>query len=277
MKNITSTILFIFLAVLSFAQGDVSKARSINQGIVIDGKDNDWAQPLNFYDEKTGMMYAVGNDKSDLYFCFTTNDDLKMRKMMNAGWKLELVSKEKKKKFKSEIDIPGVNMSGIGRMVAAANIINIYKSNISSIPVKGFKSGKDEIKLNDASDIDVAIGMDSTKHVVYEIAVPLRDLYDAQKINFNELITLEVKVNGLEKPNFSVNTGGGMSGRMGGGGRPGGYGGGMGGGRSGMGRMGGGGHFGGGMERGGAGVRSGTMNSMFESTSFKQKISLAGI
>lgn len=275
MKIIISISLLLALATHLFAQGDVSQSRFLPKGIIVDGKEKEWVKPLNFYDDKTGMMFAIGNDKTNLYFCFTTNDDMKMRKMMNAGWKLELTSKEKKKKFKVEIEVPGVNMAGVGKMVAAGNVMNIYKSNISSLTLKGFKSNKSEVKLNDPSDIDMAIGADSLKHVVYEIALPLRDLYDPDKINYNELITLNVKVNGIERPNSGGYSGGGMSGRMGGGRSGGGMSGRMGGGgRSGMGGGMGGGRSGGGMGRGGYGGGGG-MGGMFESASFKQKFTLA--
>jgi hypothetical protein len=275
-------ILFVLFLITAFgfhlfAKGDVSKSKWSPNVITIDGKDNDWIKPLNYYDDKSGVMFGIENDGTNLYLCFTNNDDLKMRKMINAGWKIELVSKEKKKKFKAEIEFPAVKMMGM-RMrrdanknenkISENNIISFYKSNITAVRINGFKSGKTEVSLEDRKDINVGIGTDSTQHVIYEISVPLRELYELKEIHLDEDMTLHLTVNAMERPG----SGGGMSAR-------GGYhsGGGMGG-RPGGGRMAGGmsgtggGRYGG-MSHGGNGTSA--MNGMFESVSFKQEFSLS--
>jgi len=282
-------IFLVLIALILFglklsAQGDVSKARWMANGITIDGNYKEWAKPLNFYDDKSGLMFAVGNDEKDLYLCFTTKDEMKMRKMMNAGWKVVFNSKEKNKKFKADIEFPAVNMTGAGMgmgMRTAANgnenrspitsPINIYRINLSTLTINGFKSDKTEIKLNDKTGINVAVGADSIKHIVYEIAIPLKELYGDQPLTMGEEITMNVTVNGMERPNSpsgSYSGGSAMSGRGGGmgGGR-----GGMGGGRGGM----GGGRQGGGMSRGGGnGGGFADRSGMYDRATFKQKFTL---
>lgn len=276
-KVILVLIAFIALTPNLPAQSDVSQARWKTKEIVIDGNDKEWVKPLNFYDDKSGMMFAISNDTQNLYLCFTINDELKMRKIMSAGWSVTLSSKEKKKKFSSDLAFPAINVMGLGnrgagnnneKKAAGSNIIRIYKSQISGISTNGFKSNLKEVKLNDRNGIDIAIGADSTQHIVYEIAIPLKELFVENLIQLNELLTMNVKVKGLERPNTTGGGNAGMGGsRMSSGGMGGGR---MGGGRMGGGRMGGGMSRGGGYSSGGYGNRS----ALYESTSFKQKFTL---
>jgi hypothetical protein len=276
--------ILVFVAFTAFtlnliAQSDVSPARWKTKEIVIDGNDNDWVQPLNFYDDKSGLKFAICNDNQNLYLCFTPNDELKMRKMISAGWAITLSSKEKKKKFSCDLTFPAVNLMGLGTGAAGSNnekrafgnnLITTYRSQITAILTKGFISNQSEVKLNDRDGINIAIGANSIQHLVYEIAIPLRELYLENLIHLDELITLNVKVNALERPNSgsSNNFSSGM-----GGGRMGGGGGRMGGGRMG-GRMGSG--MGGEMSRGGVNNSGGYGDraGLYESASFKQKFSL---
>ena len=103
MKNIMLMVLFFTSISLELAaQGDVSKARWIPDALKIDGNDREWTKPHNFYDDATGLMFAIGNDKENIYLCFTINEENRMRKLMSAGWNIELISKEKQKKYKGE-------------------------------------------------------------------------------------------------------------------------------------------------------------------------------
>jgi hypothetical protein len=283
MKKVIIVLPVFFTLALNLpAQSDVSKARWKTQEIIIDGNDNEWVKPLNFYDDKSGIMFAISNDAQNLYLCFTSTDEYKMRKLMSAGWSIKLTSGEKKKKFSTDLTFPGVNVMGMGKKGAASNsekkavgnnLIRTYRSELPAILTKGFRSNQTEVKLNDRNGIDIAVGADSTQHIVYELDIPLKELYEENQIHLDELITLNVKVNALDRPN----SGGGHSGMgdgmqgMGGGGMGGGY---HGGGHSGG--MGGG-YHGGGMSRGGGygGEYSG-MSSLFESASFKQKFTLTG-
>ncbi len=283
MKNIISIcILLTSFSFQLFSQGDVSKARRIPSGIIIDGNDNEWSKPLNFFDDKSGLMFAIGNDNENLYLCFTMKDELKMRKLMSAGWSIQLSSKEKKKKFKAELGFPGVNVMNFKRSnnnfekkPAADNLIKTYEMQLTTLPVKGFKSGVKEVKLNDPTGINIGIGADKSQHIVYEIAIPLKELRSPDQIHLDELITLSVVVNALERPSYGNGGGSNM-------GHPGS----MGGGRPGGGMGGSGARRGGGMSGGAGGYRlgnampqhagSGDKGTLFEKSSFKQKFTLTG-
>src|SRR5664279_5403375 len=106
MKKISLVLIaLIALFLNSRAQGDVSKARWSQKEILIDGNDKEWTKPLNFYDDKTGLLFAISNDNRNVYFAFSCSDELKMYKMMTSGWSLELSSKEKNKKFNTTITL----------------------------------------------------------------------------------------------------------------------------------------------------------------------------
>ena len=113
-KGILVLIAFIAISLNLSAQSDVSQARWKTKEIVIDGNNNEWTKPLNFYDDKSGLMFAICNDTQNLYLCFTVNDEFKMRKLMSAGWSITLSSNEKKKKFTSDLTFPAVNVMGLG-------------------------------------------------------------------------------------------------------------------------------------------------------------------
>ena len=277
MRNtILTGILLVVLSLHAFAQADVSQARWMGSGVKIDGDVAEWQKPLNLYDDESGLMFAIGNDKTNLYLCFTLREELRMKKLMSAGWTLEFTSKEKQKKCKAELIFPGINVMKFGRendlfekKSNANNLIKSYQIQLKEILCKGFRSNLTMIKPNNAENINVSIGADSTQHIIYEIAIPLSELFEPALINLDEVIAMNVTVHALERPSSGGGSGEGHSGNYGGGSRGGGHGGG----RPGGGSRGGmaGGSYGGGMSQNGG---SYDRNSLFERVSFKQKIKL---
>lgn len=269
------------------AQSDVTRARWKSAAIVIDGNDGEWKKPLNLYDDKSGILYAIANDTKTLYLDFTVSDRMKMRKMMAAGWSVELLSKEKGKKFKAGIIFPEMKLPGtrnrrdpeqMGGELQDNPAISGYGMMLRTVGLKGFRSNQTETLLRNKKGIDIAVGQNAEQQLVCEIAIPLTELFAANDIQLNELITLAVNVNAFSRPSGSGSEGGGYGGETGRGSRGGGR---MGGGMRGGGRMGGGSGFGGegemrgGMEggmRGGEGM--GDRSAMFGKTSFKQKFKL---
>ena len=200
---------------------------------------------------------------------------------MNAGWSVELSSKEKNRKFNATLAFPGVKIAGTGirrpsqqfeKKTAGNPMIKAYGSQLQSISAKGFLSEQVTLQLNDHKGIDIAVGADSTQFIVYEIAIPIKELMPESSVQLDELITLNVSVNALDR----ATSGGGRSGRGGSMSERGGVrqGGGMGG-RSG-GRMGGGRQDGGmNQERGTSENGYGEKFGLSEKVSFKQKFTLA--
>ncbi len=277
-----SVLFFVAIVFQLNAQSDVSVSVLKPKGIIIDGKLTDWDRPLNFYEEKTGINYAIGNDKENLYLVFTWPDEMKMRRAMSAGWMVQLISKEKKNKFKVSLTVPGIRMNWIegsgdfgpmSKRVVENPIISYYKSQLSALEANGFKSHLRELNLNETKGIRIAIGADSLQHIIYEMAIPLSELYVQNSTIPAEVIVLNVNVNGMERPSFGNGSGEGFSERGGDRSRAAI----SGGGRSGSGRSGfGSGRSGGGMSRGnnrGNGISE--RGSLFEKASFRQKFTLA--
>lgn len=288
MKKFSLAFFAFFALTFSLtAQSDISRSRWKTAEIRIDGNDKEWVKPLNFYDNGSGLWYAISNDNQNLYLVFSVNDQMKMRKLMRSGWSVELSSKEKKKKFDAILRFPEVKMAGKGYQResnemenrAEGNLmIKDYRAQIPDILINGFKSGQTELKPSSRKGIQLGIGADSDQNLIYEIAIPLQELMPEDRIKLDELITLNVNVNAMTRPGGSGNYDGGRpggGGRSGGGMSQGGGGGRRGGGMSGM----GGGHSGGGgrMEGGGqGGYNSGDRSSQAEKASFKQKFVLVG-
>jgi len=284
-------ISFIFIALTAitlngWSQSDVTNARRKSKEIIIDGNDHEWTKPLDFNNDRAGLLFAICNDSRNLYFAFSCKDEMKMRKILSAGWSVELSSKEKNKKFNATIIFPEVKKlafgiipgSRIDKKTDPKLLINVYLSEIIAAKTKGFQSNQEKVQLNDqntpADRINIALGTDSIQNLVYEIAIPLKELLAETSFQFDEQIILSVTINELERTSL----GGGQSEA----GRPGGEMSEMGGGRSGGGRGGlGGGRGGSGSSRpagftpsGGSNNSGNDSSNLFERASFKQKFTL---
>jgi hypothetical protein len=260
-------LILSFYSTSVFSQEDISDSKWQAEQIVIDGNNADWSHPMNFFDNSSGLIFTMTNDTKNLYLCFSNNDKLKTGKMMLAGWSIELVSSEKKRKFDAVITFPKSVNPNINRQSDLKTAIGVYKAEVQNVKTKGFITDVGEIPLINKDGINIAIGEDATDKIIYEIKIPYKELVEEDKIQFNEVISLDITVNSMErpteKPSGSAEGRSGYSGggeHMGGGGRGGG-GGGRGGGRSG----------------GYSGERQGStadQYAMFDKVSFKQKIKL---
>ena len=278
MKKICMTLLgfFAFSSCL-FAQGDISRSIWKSGEIIIDGNDKEWTKPQNFFEQKNGLIYIISNDKDHLYFDISVSDKMKMMKMMGSGWSLELISKEKNKKFKLSLVFPAqkmiqiMNMSNRGKRENKPNediLIKLYQSQLSSVMAKGFKTTRGELPLTNKRGIKIGIGENQDQQLVYEIAIPLNELLPDESIQLNELMSLNININAMEMPSAGGNVGGRPEGGM-----PEGAGGRSGGGMS----RGGGGRSGGGMRQGGFNKSNspGEGGNMFEKITIKQKFVLS--
>ncbi|MEI8073156.1 MAG: hypothetical protein WCH78_00295 [Bacteroidota bacterium] len=269
MKNYILYLTLSLIAINSKAQDGISEAKWQAKPITLDGNDNEWSHPFNFYDNQSALIFSISNDSKNLYVCFSNNDRMKTGKMMKAGWSLELFSSEKKRKFDASIVFPKSIDPGINMKSDFNAAVKIYKSEIQTIKTKGFLTSNGDVSLSNEQGINIAVGADEEEKIVYEFKIPLKELMEEDKIQLNEIITLELTVNALEKPSSSGSGEGTKSGFSGGGGGRGG--GGHGGGHGGSG-MGGGGRGGGGYNKENAG--GGDRSSLYEKVSFKQKVKL---
>ena len=207
-KNIIVPLFMLMLG--ASAQQDVSQAFLQTKTVSIDGISSEWQKPFNLYDGSTGLLFTISNDSTNLYFCFTANDETKARKMMRAGWAITLSSKEKNKKVNASIVFAKRQMmEGENKMNHEGNwhkhgsfteIVNNYKLQLTAITASGFKTKNGTMPWINENGINIAVGVDSTDGIVYEVSIPLKELFDANVLQNNEQLSLNVEVNALEPP-----------------------------------------------------------------------------
>jgi hypothetical protein len=316
MKKI-SLCLFAFLLInISLSAKStipVSRWKKIHE-MKIDGNDNDWVKPINFYDDKTGMFFAFSNDSSTLYLNFTVTDPQKISRLIHSGWSINFLTKNKKGKTKASIvfaspqggggdmrslqdgnnekgtnngtnhgpgkktgtKIKGKQPEQLDSTLLRKRTIIDYKKQLESFTAKGFLYTHDEVPIQSSTGISICVGESNPSGLLYEIAIPLNELYKEGSVTLKELIAFSVLVNASSKSEGAGGKQGGPGGGMPGGGGEmmGGPGGDMGGG----GGMPGGGEMMGGSGPGGGGMRgeaSGKANSSSGKITFKQKFTLA--
>ena len=207
-KNIIVPLFMLMLH--ATAQQDVSQAFLQTKTVSIDGISSEWQKPFNLYDGSTGLLFTISNDSTNLYFCFTANDETKARKMMRAGWAITLSSKEKNKKVNASIVFAKRQMmEGENKMNHEGNwhkhgsfteIVNNYKLQLTNITASGFKTKNGTLPWTNDNGINIALGVDSVDGIVYEVSIPLKELFDVNAIQYNEQLSLNVEVNALEPP-----------------------------------------------------------------------------
>jgi uncharacterized membrane protein YgcG len=282
LKRITAVGL-MFVACNSFAQSDVAKANWAPV-VKIDGSADEWTQPLRFYDNDSKLFYSFVNDDKNLYLCFETDDEINQAKIMRAGMKVSLSTKTKDK-HKISIDFPVTEKTEAlpedkpkfaGQKPDRGDFKSAFLAHHTTMEIKGFATKDGVISINDSSGINAAINWDATNKFIYEIAIPLKELYGAGYTpdDISKDISLTAEVNAVKKGEGGDKAYSGKGGgRMGGGGM--GHGGG---------RMGGGGGRGGG-NRGNATENNtdektpdeitAQHTSMYDKSTVKQKFNLA--
>lgn len=292
-KQIFALTLAFFFAKQTIAQDDAYQSTWMAKPMTTDGASDDWQKPFNLYDGSTGLQFSIANDSAKLYLCFTANDENKARKMMRTGWQVELSSKEKNRKVSAAIVFPVRQMADFENKDRVARpfdwkkksnfeaLVSSYKMQFLNITASGFKTKNGLLPIMDSTGLQVNIGSDSLLGVVYELAIPLRALFDEKWIQLNEQLNMNVTVHGMESGagsssnQRSSSNWGNTDGRMAGDD--------MGGQNSINGQMGGiqnGGRMGGQLPRTDFGDenegRGADRGAMYESASFKQKFKLKG-
>jgi hypothetical protein len=210
-QNSVCVIFILFLTLQLAAQGDVSQSRWQLAKIVTDGHNSEWRKPLNLYDAITGLLFTIANDSTNLYLCFTNNDERKVAKLMKAGWSIEIFSKDKNNKFDATIIFPAVQMindPGKDEGVANSESVNfknetaIYRINVQTVNTNGFVTANGDIPVLNTNGINIGIGSDSTQKIIFELAIPLKELQAQGNVQLNEEMALNITVHKLKKPAY---------------------------------------------------------------------------
>src|SRR5450432_1383836 len=179
-RNCCYLFLVLFLAQDLRAQSDVSQSRWQSARIITDGNNNEWRKPLNLYDAITGLLFTIANDSTNLYLCFTANDQRKVAKLMKAGWSIEVFSKEKNKKFDATIVFPAVQtISTPGKDEGVAQTVQpefknetaLYRLSVLNVKASGFVTANGDIPVLNKDGINIGIGSDDTQAIIFEVAI----------------------------------------------------------------------------------------------------------
>jgi len=250
-------IVFLTMTASLFAKDPIPVAQLKTHEIAIDGKDNDWDKIPKISGEDTGMNFQVSNDKSTLYLNFTTVDLVKIMNLSRYGWKLDFLIKGEKSKTKAKLEFdalpvdnnrpqmdrgagprqngapnatagargPGnMDLGAAGLAGAAGQAIKNLIKNQQSFKANGFLITKDIVSMQSNSGIVVRVGETESSGLLYEMAIPLNELFEGGTFNSSDVITMGIAVS--EMPMLGGAPGGAPGGGGGGGGPRGGGGGG---------------------------------------------------
>ncbi|MEI8203622.1 MAG: hypothetical protein WCH34_11450 [Bacteroidota bacterium] len=271
MKN-AIWVLFILGVLTSCSQKTFETLEWQNNKVVADGKINEWANPLRFYDHNSKINYAISNDRQNLYVCMKISDETMLIKILRGGMEFridtlgkktfpiallfplpgqQMMLKDKKNGMPSEKSY-GEKQNPLGYL---QNLIN----QIKTLQLVGFKPPNNGTQslLNISTGISAAVNMDSLGIMYYEAIIPFKTFYknELSIADTGKVFNYEIIVNALPSPKRES----GNEGDMGGGS-----------GMGGSGHRGGGGMYGGG--RGAYGEHNSGNSEMFESNKIIEKM-----
>ena len=241
----------------------IYKSQWQKDAIIADGKASEWHTPLNFYDTKSKLQYAVSNDNENLYFCIRATDEQTQMKMVAAGMQI-LIDTTEKSQPQTNISFPLAN----GKRDHDSGMDHPPNPNQSFVPFEnrrflqlnqmrltGFNLPIMEgiQPLQNKFGISLSINLDSNKIMTYEGIIPFKTFYknSLSRADSSKIINISIILNALPALNDSGIPSGGVGGA--GGGEMNGTNNGIGGGGMNSGGMGGEGMGGGGMNSGGIG------------------------
>ena len=288
MKKYISVIFSIFLFV-SCSSKIYDSSGWQSQKVTVDGKINEWSNPLRFYDQETGISYNISNDHYNIYFAASISNEFLQTKILRSGLEFRIDTLGKKSfgvSIKYPIGILAITelkpnnppaKEGFEKGQERSSSKLKLLAEATEIQLVGFKPRLGKIislSVPNKAGISAAINFDPSGIMNYEAVIPFSTFYRSELIpaDSGKVFNFQIKVNPLANSgNASVNSSGMRGGGM--------HGGGMGGG-AGMhgGGMGGGGMRGGGMnggrngEYGGNGYQGNTNLSGVTKTTIKLKL-----
>jgi hypothetical protein len=212
--NKMQRLIFLFILLINFGNGFsqnlVSTARWSTEKVIIDGIANEWANPLNFYDIKTHLMFGIANDSSTLYLCFQNPDEGAQSKLFRCGMKVSISVKKLKLKATLAYPLPhsGEEDAGPNHDSNIELMKNNFRMQSIMMVAEGFAKNNGMLPVSDSSVIKPAINWNESNNMIYELAIPFTEIYGS---NFsatdlaNEL-TLHVEINAMEKTHTSGET-----------------------------------------------------------------------
>jgi hypothetical protein len=204
----------------------VAQSEWTGKPIVIDGKLEEWQQPMQHYHVGTKLSYSIRNDKDRLYICIVAPEKNTKTKIALAGFQVAIDTTAGKKKHVTllypfaDIDRQAAPTRG-PVATGAVSMEKMIISQANTIRVKGFNFLKEggDIPLQNSRGINVAIDWTTEGSLVYELALPFKEFMHTLK---GKSLGIQLTVKGLPPVGSMSPPSGGMNGGMPPGGPPGG-------------------------------------------------------
>lgn len=210
MLKLNLTVIIFFTGFNVFSQSLVSTARWAEEPVKIDGIANEWANPLNFYDIKTHLLFGIANDSNTLYLVFQNPDEGAQSKLFRCGMKVTLSVKKLKHKATINYPLPqsGEEDAGPNHTPNMDLMKNNFRMQSIMMVTEGFALHNGMLPVNDSSIIKAAINWNENNNMIYELAVPFTEIYGSNfsAVDLANELTLKVEINAMEKPHNTGET-----------------------------------------------------------------------
>lgn len=172
--------------------------------IIVDGDLSDWRAPIAFNDHNTGINTSLSADTQNLYIAMHIFNGSTQMKMLKMGMQL-YIDPTNQKSQAITITYPVLDNNMQPGLEQPANKSNTKAAMISRavmLQTKGLKIFHDGMHLKKNNNgLAFALGTDGNNNLVYEAAIPLREIYGADFRYTKGTLPLSVgvKINGFEK------------------------------------------------------------------------------
>jgi len=215
-RNSFLLLLFVFLSIVCFSQ-TTTQSKRLTKPVTIDGSAKEWQNPFGLYETKTKLMFAISNDDSTLYLCFQCPDPVNQDKIMQAGMQVSINTKGKNK-VNASIQFP---FKKTDKKNKSEEIISEYDYGIDGLKAsfllnnftmltEGFATQNGTFHIKESRNIQIAMNWDSINTLVYELAIPYKELFgNAFAVaDLSKEITLGVEIFAVAQPsieNYNLN------------------------------------------------------------------------
>ncbi len=153
-------------------------------------------------------MFSIANNDSTLYLCFQCPDPVNQDKIMQAGMQVNLSTKGKNKldasiqfplkkdKNTNQDQLILENLNGI-EGIKANFLLNNYV-----MLAEGFATQNGTTPVKESRNILIAMNWDSLYTLVYELAIPFKELFGSgyTPLDIAKELTLNVEIFAVERP-----------------------------------------------------------------------------
>jgi hypothetical protein len=209
--------------------------------VTVDGYIHEWSNPLRFYDQETGISYAISNDHYNLYLCCSISNELLQIKILRAGLEFGIDTLGKKS-FAVSMKYPVGNISQTDMKANSSQPArpdpgnkpdrSSYKLKLLAeareIQLVGFKPNVEKLislSTQNNTGISAAINFDAKGIMNYEAVIPFSTFYknELTPSDSNKIFNYRIKINPVPgSGNNSYRNNGRSGGGMRGGGMSGG-------------------------------------------------------